>query len=652
MKRIFFLLPFVGLLFSANLIAQRVCGSMEVLHRQLDADPNMSFVRQEIERQTSEYLANPGAHDRVVVTIPVVVHVVWKTTAQNVSDAQIQSQIDVLNADYRALNADIGSVPPAFQGLVADIEVNFCMAQQTPSGAATNGIERRSTTLTSWSTNDAVKYYAQGGLDVWDRTRYLNLWVCNLSGGVLGYAQFPGGPAATDGVVITYSGFGTIGSAVAPFNKGRTATHEVGHWLNLYHIWGDDGSGCSGSDLVTDTPNQADENYGCPAFPAVSCSNGPNGDMFMNYMDYTDDACMFMFSNGQKTRMQAVLGAGGSRASLASSPGCTPGGGGGSCGTPSGLAASSIAQTSASLGWAAVSGATAYTLQWKTTAGSTWTTVNNGTSTTYSLTGLTANTSYDYRVLATCGSTAGSYSASTSFTTLASGGGGCADQFESNNTLATAYASTPVGTAFTAQIATSSDKDYYKFSNTSTQRNIKVDLTTLPADYDLRLYKVSSQVGISQLAGTASEQIIYNTSSANNVTNYTAYVYGYSGAFSSTACYTLKISLSSSSWRTDGTTNGAVTQLEIPAVFENEGFTLAPNPAEDVAVLTVPMVKESPVTVALLDATGRSVFSQTSVMDASNNSVKLELGKVAAGLYFVQVRGGDAVKTLKLVVTK
>src|SRR5207237_8069001 len=130
------------------------------------------------------------------------------------------------------------------------------------------------------------------------------LWVVlAMRGVVLGYAQFPGGPAATDGVVIAQSCFGNTGTAAYPFNKGRTATHEVGHWLNLYHIWGDDGTACTGSDLVGDTPNQGDENYGCPAFPSVSCSNGPNGDMFMNYMDYTDDACLFMFSAVQKTRM-------------------------------------------------------------------------------------------------------------------------------------------------------------------------------------------------------------------------------------------------------------------------------------------------------------------------------------------------------------
>ena len=133
------------------------------------------------------------------------------------------------------------------------------------------------------------------------------IWACQLAGGLLGYAQFPGGPAATDGVVIRQSAFGTVGTAAAPFNLGRTATHEVGHWLNLNHIWGDDGTGCTGTDNVADTPNQAGWNTGVPSFPRVSCSNGPNGDMFMNYMDYVDDRAMVMFSAGQVARMQACL---------------------------------------------------------------------------------------------------------------------------------------------------------------------------------------------------------------------------------------------------------------------------------------------------------------------------------------------------------
>lgn len=262
-----------------------------------------------IESITSSYLRRKILRTEII-KIPVVVHVVNNTPEQNISDEQINSQIRILNEDYRKLNTDVSSVPDVFKPLAADARIEFALACRAPDGSSTNGIIRKSTTVTGFGTDDSVKLSGSGGSDAWPADRYLNIWVCNLAGGLLGYAQFPGGPANTDGVVITYTAFGDIGTAAPPFNKGRTATHEVGHWLNLRHIWGDDCPGsdqCSGSDLVADTPNQECMNHGCPNFPNISCSNGPNGDMFMNYMDYTDDACMVMFSKGQSSRIDATL---------------------------------------------------------------------------------------------------------------------------------------------------------------------------------------------------------------------------------------------------------------------------------------------------------------------------------------------------------
>src|SRR3954463_10943714 len=157
-----------------------------------------------------------------------------------------------------------------------------------------------------FGTDDGVKSKAGGGVPPKTPNSILNIWVCNLGGGLLGYAQFPGGPARTDGVVILYTAFGTQGVAADPFNLGRTATHEVGHYLNLRHIWGDTND-CSGSDMVADTPNCAGPNYGTPPFPTVTCNNGPNGDMFMNYMDYVDDTAMVMFTTQQVLRMRTAL---------------------------------------------------------------------------------------------------------------------------------------------------------------------------------------------------------------------------------------------------------------------------------------------------------------------------------------------------------
>jgi hypothetical protein len=286
----------------------RQCGTMNVHRRLLSTVPEYARRRDQIEIHAARYEKGELAAQRSGITrIPVVVHVVWNTPTQNISDAQVASQIAVLNRDFRRTNPDVSTTPAPFLPLASDSRIEFVLASSDPSGAASSGIERRQTTVTGFTDNDAVKSVAGGGLAAWPPAHYLNLWVCPLGGGLLGYAQFPGGPDATDGVVINVTAFGTVGTATAPFHLGRTATHEIGHWLNLNHIWGDDGTGCSGTDNVADTPNQGGYNAGAPTFPHVSCSNGPNGDMFMNYMDYVDDRIMVMFSAGQVARMQACL---------------------------------------------------------------------------------------------------------------------------------------------------------------------------------------------------------------------------------------------------------------------------------------------------------------------------------------------------------
>lgn len=297
----------LALLIGQNTFAQtqyKRCATDEYMEEQKKLDPTLEARLQLIEQQTQEWIAknykNPSP--KVVVKIPIVFHIVYKTAAENISDQMCLDQLKVLNDDYRKKNADWTNTPSVYQSLVADCEVEFCLAKKDPAGANTTGITRTQTTVTSFSTNNAIKYNAQGGKDAWDTKKYLNFWVGNLGGGLLGYAQFPGGSAATDGAVILYSSL--PGGTASPYNLGRTATHEVGHWLNLRHIWGD--ANC-GDDQVSDTPTQQTSNFGCPTFPKVTCSNGPNGDLFVNYMDYTDDACMVMFTNGQKTRVQACL---------------------------------------------------------------------------------------------------------------------------------------------------------------------------------------------------------------------------------------------------------------------------------------------------------------------------------------------------------
>ena len=287
---------------------RRQCGTQQVHERLLEIYPAFrerqnrieQGIRRDIERGVAERVA------RRLITIPVVVHVVYKTAAENISDGQVKSQIVALNRDYGQKNADKSTIPAPWKGLAANPNIQFALAKKDPTGKQTTGITRTKTTRGSFGTGDSVKSKAGGGDPAWPADRYLNLWACTLGGGLLGYAQFPGGPARTDGVVILNTAFGTTGTVQKPFDLGRTATHEVGHWLNLHHIWGDRND-CGGTDYVTDTPNAQLPNYGKPTFPHVSCNNGPNGDMFMDYMDYVDDAAMVMFSAGQVVRMNATL---------------------------------------------------------------------------------------------------------------------------------------------------------------------------------------------------------------------------------------------------------------------------------------------------------------------------------------------------------
>lgn len=612
--------------------AQRVCGTNDYQQMLEQQDPSIIERRQEIESFTNEFVTHYSEGDRALVSIPVVVHVVWNTAAENISDAQIQSQIAVLNADFRKLNADAANTPSAFAGLAADANIEFCLATVSPTGAATTGINRVQTTATSFGTNNTVKSSTSGGTNAWDRNKYLNIWVCDISGGILGYAQFPGGTASTDGVVIDYQYFGTIGTATAPFNKGRTATHEVGHWLNLYHIWGDDGTGCTGSDLVSDTPNQADENYGCPTFPSVSCSNGPNGDMFMNYMDYSDDACMFMFSTGQATRMQALFATGGTRASLLTSNGCgtvvAP-----NCGNVAGLTVSGISQTSANISWTAVAGATGYNLQYKTTSATVWTTVNP-TSNSYSITGLTAGTSYNVQVRSVCAAGTGTYTASTFTTTSTTPT--CSDTWESNNTSGTAK-TIPVNTNITGIISSSTDKDWFKFNNTSTASRIRIDLTNLPADYDVRLYNPSgTQVAISQNGSTTAEAIIYNTTV---VGTYKVQVYGYGGVFNTTSCYTLKASISASNFREGGEEEIS----EISPVVETPSLAIAsifPNPTNGKLNIQFNSAKESIVEILVTDVAGRIVMNSNFSAIEGDNFTTIDMLNLETGFYNVILNDG------------
>jgi hypothetical protein len=290
---------------------------MECHHRLTEEDPGFRRRLIDLEHDCTVRMAARQPLRVGITTIPVVVHVVYRTRRENITTAQVSSQVDALNRDFRAQNADRSRVPAVWTSLVTDARVQFALATTDPQGNTTSGIRRIRTTRLFFTTDDSVKSRATGGADPWPTDRYLNIWVCTLGGGLLGYAQFPGGPSGTDGVVVLNTAFGTRGTVQAPFNLGRTAVHEVGHWLNLHHIWGDGFPSCLDSDYVSDTPNQEGPNYGTPAVPHISCNNGPSGDMFMNYMDYVDDAAMYMLTSQQSARMHATLD--GARSSIGTS---------------------------------------------------------------------------------------------------------------------------------------------------------------------------------------------------------------------------------------------------------------------------------------------------------------------------------------------
>lgn len=770
-------------------IAQRNCHTMDNHERLLQEDAHY-FERLEKIEQFTNYAISSGKvnQNKAVITIPVVVHVVYNTSAQNVSDAQIQSQLDVLNKDFRKLNTDLNLVPSTFTSLVADAEINFCLANRDPSGNPTTGILRVQTGQTSFSTNDGVKYASSGGSTAWPANQYLNIWVCNMSGGILGYAQFPGGASATDGVVIGYTCFGTMGTAQAPFNKGRTATHEVGHWLNLRHIWGD---ATCGSDLVSDTPVHNTSNYGCPSHPR-SNSCGTSAEMFMNYMDYVDDACMQMFSNGQKSRMRALFVSGGARASLATSPGCSGSTGGGTstaaycaasgsstqyewisnvkfntinntttgsggyanytsisttvnkgsaytvtltptfastayteyfrvyidyngdldfadagelvysspgttaavsasitipttaitgnvrmrvmmkdgaitgpcesftygevedytlsiqagttgttCSAPTGMSNSNVGTTSATVSWTASSGASNYTLQYKKSTATSWTSVSTS-NTSFNLTGLSSSTTYNWQVRTNCTSGSSSYVAGPNFTTQATISTSCTDSYETNNTLSAAK-SIAVNTNITALLNTSSDVDWFKFSNTSTAKNIRVTLSNLPADYDLRLYNsAGTLLSTSANGGNATEQIKYNNAP---VGTYYIRVYGYNGAFNASTCYTLRADISSTAFKQ---TEGAE---ELNSLNEST-LELFPNPTNDGHFyVTLDSEELGSGDISITDASGKLVQKTSILKDEQFFKTIVDIQSNGSGFYFVTINLNGNKTTKRVVYT-
>ncbi len=257
--------------------------------------------------------ANPkfSAKIRQTVYLPVVVHILHNENIQNISESQIKAQIERVNEDFSKLNADFVNTPSIFQQVAADVEIQFCLATVDPQGNTSNGITRTETSVPEIGLTEFYYLTNKGGKSAWDNEKYINIWVADLGDSeILGFATFPGeaAPEGKDGVLINYRYFGNQGSHMeAPHELGRALTHEMGHYFGLFHTWGELNDDCNSDDGCEDTPLQDGPTFGCPSFPNPDICTQNNGIMFMNYMDYSDDACLTMFTQDQKDIMWTSL---------------------------------------------------------------------------------------------------------------------------------------------------------------------------------------------------------------------------------------------------------------------------------------------------------------------------------------------------------
>jgi hypothetical protein len=303
------ILTLIVFVFAPALMAQnleRKCHTSELLENLFKTNPQAHEHMEAVNEQVTRQMGFPQLQTRnTEVTIPVVVHIVYRASGENISDAQVNSQIAALNRDFNKENNDVINTPSVFKGLVANCKIRFQLADKDALGNTTSGINRHYSNQATWGVSEDIKMPTKGGFAPWNPAKYLNIWVCNMGGRSIGFSSFPGMPAEYDGLVIDYRAFGTTGTVRAPYDKGRTVVHEVGHWLGLYHIWGD--ANC-GDDHIHDTPTHEAEHKGNPTFPTYSsCKGNRTIDMTMNFMDYVNDESMYMFTEGQKARMWTVL---------------------------------------------------------------------------------------------------------------------------------------------------------------------------------------------------------------------------------------------------------------------------------------------------------------------------------------------------------
>jgi Pregnancy-associated plasma protein-A/Secretion system C-terminal sorting domain/Bacterial pre-peptidase C-terminal domain len=647
---------------------ERSCATMKVLTSKTHQDTHILERMSAIEDQTRHFSPNQLTN-RGTITLPIVIHVLYRAGVENLSDAQILSQIVVLNKDFRAQNTDKSLVAEPFKNRIADIGIEFVLAKRDPSGNTTTGINRKSTDRTSWGTSDDMKKASLGGIDAWNTAEYINIWVCNIGGGALGFSQLPGIDAETDGLVIDYRYFGTHGTVHVPFDRGRTVTHELGHFFNLRHIWGDEQCG---NDFVEDTPVHSGPNFGFPTYPLYSNCEGNPLKLTNNFMDYVNDNCMVMFTAGQKNRMLATLAPNGPRYGLVTSKGTlaptnitsqapnpviepvvvvptpaivpvAP------CVSPENLSIESISVTSVKLNWANANKAQSYNVKIQAQNSLNFTIVNTKQLTT-SFNTLFADQAYQLQVQSACATSASPFSPVIVFRTDK---GACAqDLYEPNNSRVSATPM-PVGKVYNAQITTVGDADWVKFEVTKAQPNIKLDLYELAADFDLKLYtNDGTQIAVSERASTDAERIVVNNLSEGQ---YFARIYGYANNISKD-CYAFKITPSAVYFRLEAGDNKALSEKKSDEnrhfTTKNEGlaFSIYPNPSEGLLNLDIESTEEKEVTLTLSTFTGLLVKQEKITVAKYNTNILLDYDELPKGLYLLQVAAKNYRATQKLFI--
>lgn len=611
------------------------CPSHAILNEQLSQDAAFAQRRADIERHAVRFQQNQ-VQQRQRIQIPVVVHVVYNSALDNISDDQVRSQIVALNRDFNQTNADVSQVPLMFQPFVANCGIEFRLAERDPQGYPANAIRHIKSARPLWKASDDVKFTAKSGDDAWDATRYLNIWVCVLENGIIGAAQFPGAAAAVDGIIIDYRCFGTIGTVERPYHLGRTCVHEVSHWLNNFHLWGD--AEC-GDDHVADTPPQKNETTGKNGFPKYdACADKRTIRMSMNFLDYADDDQMYFFTQGQKQRMLALFGAGGARESLLSSDGCQPVTSL-QCQQINTPTVFNIASDKADVQWLPIDGAKTYKVAFSINSTGVWLS-QNASENQVTLRGLLPQTAYRVRVLGDCPSAVWSYEQP--FFTSKAKIVDCHTDFLNNDKPLLA-AELSLNTTVHSVISKPNQSNWFAIRTTREQPNFKIVASSLPADYDLRLY--SSGLTLLQTStkeNLEDEQVSFNATIEGR---YFVQLSGYHKAFDPENCYALTVNASANPFQN-------FSRLGKQINLDRDDFCIYPNPTSDEVTLTVENATDGVSLIRIFGINGGIYNQLQHQFTKSQPSLTLDVSDLSNGVYSIIIVTDGSAKNKKFVVQK